>query len=311
MPGPAAWSTRSRRLLALAASVLSIGIRPDLARAQDQHPNEALAFDRPESWALEYFASSTLLAGLETPRRREPWSVYFGAEVEWIPSISDGDRYVGIDGTKQEDLNKAPFYLRPRFIIGLPHEFAFTVAFDPPIRTFGIKPKLLALAIERPIVEAGAWTIGGRIAGQVGTVNGAYTCPKSVLAYPPGSVNNSYGCDGESSDTARLDDVGGEVSLAHAGLGRWPIAPHVAVEVNYMNLAFQVHAPTFGFIDTTRYTTHGVTVAGEVGFSYALGPRFGLSADYLYTPLSISRASTGTYHLPFYTVRAMLTYRIK
>ena len=312
MPAPHTRRISLGRLAAAAACVLCVLARPAPALAQDVHPSLIpLAFDQPEAWALNYFTSSTLLSGLETPRTRSPWSVSFGAELEWIPAISPGNRYVGLDGTKQEDLNKTPVYLRPRFTIGLPGKISLIVAFDPPIRAFGIKPKLLALAVERPIYESDPWTVGLRAYGQMGSVDGAYTCPSSVVAFTPGSLENPYGCTAESSDTATLRYLGGEVSVAHEGLGRWKLSPHIAVGVNYFNTKFQVQAPTFGFIDHTLYTSHGFTVSGDIGVSYRLSGRLELSVDSLYTPLWVNRPSTGRYLVPFYNVRALFSYRIR
>lgn len=310
---PAAGTRRFPRgpVAALAISAVCLGVGPAPALAQGAVPTTPLSFDRPESWALKYFASATLLAGLEPPRKRPPWSVSFGAEVEWIPPVSDGNRYVGLEGTKQEDLNKAPVYLRPRFVIGLPDDFSLIVAFDPPIRAFGIKPKLLSVAVERPVYESEPWSVGLRVYGQVGTVTGAYTCPASVLAYPPGSPGNIYGCDAESTDVATLRYLGTEVSVAHEGLGRWKLSPHLSIGVNYMNLEMDTAAPTFGFIDAMRYTTHGFTVSGDIGVSHRFGDRLDLSVDSLYTPLWITRPTTGRYMVPFYNVRALFTYRIK
>src|SRR5689334_4242843 len=58
------------------------------AQAQTQH----LDFDRPEAWALKYFASSTLLNGLQPPEplseRPAIGSVTLGLEVGWLPRLN-------------------------------------------------------------------------------------------------------------------------------------------------------------------------------------------------------------------------------
>src|SRR5512134_658776 len=104
-------SRRARRARLVLSAVLTVAsVTAGTARAHgdgDHGQAEQLSFNRPEAWALKYFASATLMSGLETPRTRDPWSVSFGAEIGWLPSVSDSQRFVGFNGTKQEDLNKA------------------------------------------------------------------------------------------------------------------------------------------------------------------------------------------------------------
>src|SRR5215475_3085583 len=79
-------------------------------------PNQHVGFDRPEAWALKYFASTTLLSGLTPPEPaegRRPGSITLGLELDWIPELDLGQRTVGFNGTKPEDLNKAPILARP------------------------------------------------------------------------------------------------------------------------------------------------------------------------------------------------------
>ncbi len=282
------------------------------------NPVEQLNFDRPESWALKYFDSAMLLSGLDTPGARTPASVSIGFEIGWLPSLSASQRTVGFDGTKTEDLNKAPFLPRPRVVVGLPDRFSLIVAGDPPIRAFGIKPKLLAVGLERPVYEASNLVVGVRGYGQVGSVEAAFTCPTSVLGLAPGSPANAYGCRAESSDTASLRYVGGEVSAAYRGhrLGR--LSPHIAVGVNYLNMIFQVNAlrrdagTTFDYLDRTRELAHGVTASLSGGVSYPLTNRLSAAADVFYTPLSVVRPpSTLDRHDGLFNVRALIAYRVK
>src|SRR5690242_16014509 len=50
-----------------------------------------LNFDRPESWALKYFASASLLSGLTpadaSPESRHPGSITVGVEFGWLPTL--------------------------------------------------------------------------------------------------------------------------------------------------------------------------------------------------------------------------------
>lgn len=303
----------SRSLVAartLAAAVLALLAGP--AVAHEGHVHETLSFDRPEAWALRYFTSATVLAGLDPPRPSSPWAVSFGVELGWLPPVSEARRFVGFDGTKPEDLNKAPLFLRPRVTVTLPRNFSVTVAVDPPVTTFGITPRLVSLAVARPVYASERWSIGLRASGQAGSVKGAYTCPENVLGFAPGSPENLYGCQAKSSDTATLRYVGGEVSVAHQGLGSWKISPHAAVGVNYMAVAFQVNALTFGFIDQTHYDSRGFTFSGSAGASYPLGRRLEASLDAFYAPLAVQRpAPAGRQVNGFFNLRALITYRLR
>ena len=52
--------------------------------------NYHLGFERPESWGLKYFASTTLLSGLQPPEPTEGrriGSVTVGLELGWLPSL--------------------------------------------------------------------------------------------------------------------------------------------------------------------------------------------------------------------------------
>src|SRR5262249_56635281 len=117
--------------------------------------------------------------------------------------------------------NKAPIFGRPRLTLGLPWNAAVTLAYVPPIEVFGVKPNLFAFAVGRPIYDRGPWAVGLRAYGQIGHVEGAFTCPKEAARSRPGSPQNPLGCQGESSDTATQRygglELTGAYRLAQAG----------------------------------------------------------------------------------------------
>jgi hypothetical protein len=272
---------------------------------------EHLSFDRPESWALKYFTSASLLSGLETPRTVKPGALSIGLEIGSLPPLTDAQQLVGYNGTEAQDLNKAPFFLRPRVEIGLPARLSLIVAVVPPVRMFGIKPKMLALALQRPIYETPSWAVGLRAYGQVGTVQGSYTCPESALAFEPGTPGNVDGCQAASSDTASLRYAGGEVSVAYGPDAPHRFSPHAAIGITYMDVAFQVGALTFGMIDHTRYFSHGVTASLSGGVSYRLTARLSLGMDVFYTPLSVRRGlGAPVQNDGLFNVRGLVSYRL-
>jgi hypothetical protein len=276
-------------------------------------PTDRLAFDRPEAWALKHFDSATVLSGLETPRTLAPGSISLGVELGSLPTLSPEQRRVGFGGTKEEDLNKAPVFFRLRVTVGLPKRLSLVVAAVPPIRAFGTRPKLLAVGLGRPVYENDRWAVGVRGYGQVGNADAAFTCPPKVLAFTPGSAENSYGCQSESSDTATLRYIGGEVSLAYRPGGRTRVlSPHAAAGVNYFDLAFQVNALTFDYIDHTHLISHGATFSTSGGVSYPLGKRFDATLDLFYTPLSVRRpVGSSPQNDGLFNVRLLVTYRLR
>jgi hypothetical protein len=282
------------------------------AQTQVVAPVEHVDFNRPEAWALKYFTSTTLLGGFEVAEGRDPGSFALGLDVVGLPSLNAAERRVGFDGTKEEDLNKAPLFVRPRLSIGLPDRFTLTLAVTPPITVFGLKPWLLAAGLERPMYTSHQWSLGWRTYGQIGTVTGAFTCPRSVLAFPEGSAENSYGCEAESSDVVTLRYAGAELMATRSVEALGKVVPHLAVGGNYVNSIFQVNAHTFGFLDRTRIQTSGATVSFSGGVGYRFSRRAALSADLFYTPLSVQPAfGAAVSTRSLLTARGSLTFRLR
>jgi len=275
-------------------------------------PPEQLSFDRPESWALAHFTAATLLSGLDTPATRKPGDVSIGLELGWLPRLDSAQLRVGFNGLEMEDLNKAPFIPRPRVTIGLPARLSLIVAGTPPVRMFGVKAALLALGLERPLVETPRWNVGLRGYGQIGTANAAYTCPESKLAFAPGTPGNEDGCQALSSDTATLRYVGAEASVAYQPSESARVSPHAAVGLTYMDVGFQVDALVFGYVDHTDMVSHGVTVFGSGGITARLTSRLSMGLDVFYSPLPVRRSpGAPAQNDGFLNLRALMTYRLR
>src|SRR5579875_454140 len=177
-----------------------------------------IGFDRPEAWGLKYFTSATMLSGFETPEPLAGYhagSITVGLEFGNLPTLDAGQQRIGFNGTEPEDLNKAPVFVRPVVKIGLPKKFSIIAGAPPPFRFFGLTAHLFALGLERPLFEREQWTLVWRASGQVGSVKGAFTCPRSVLAFAPGSAGNPTACVGESSDVSSLRYAGAEFQFAY------------------------------------------------------------------------------------------------
>jgi len=279
-------------------------------------PVQHLSFDAPESWALKYFTSMTLLSGLEPPEtfgeERHTGSITAGFEIDWLPSLSGARATVGFSGHKQEDLNKAPIFARPSIRVGLPWKLSVIATGPAPIDVFGVTPSLFALGIERPVIERPQWRLNWRVYGQLGSVSAAFTCPKKVLGFAPGSPGNPTGCVAESNDTATLRYAGTELQFAHRLPWIPRLTPHVSAGYNLINSAFQVNAPLTNRLDRTYLWTRGETYHGTAGVSYLLTKRLALTVDAFYTPLSIRRAAgTPRVNDGLFNVRALVSYDLR
>jgi hypothetical protein len=274
-----------------------------------------VGFDRPEAWGLKYFASTTLLSGLQPPEQTEGphfGSVSIAFELGSLPTLDAGETRIGFGGKSPEALNKAPIFARPVVRLGLPGKFSVVVAIPPPIKVFGVASRLVAFGLERPLLQQGRWTVGWRGYGQLGSVKGAFTCPTSVLPFAPGSPQNPTECVGESSDVATLRYAGSEFQFAYRIPGMPKLVPHAAAGGNFIDGAFQVHAPVEDGLDQTRLWTHGGTFSATAGISYLITKRTAFVVDAFYSPLFVQRSPSGpASNDGLFNVRALISYAFR
>ncbi len=144
------------------------------------------------------------------------------------------------------------------------------------------------------------------------TVKGSFTCPRSVLAFAPGTADNVTGCLGESADVASLRYAGSEFEVAYRIPSMPRLVPHVAAGGNFIDAALQVHAPIQGGLDQTRLWTRGGTFSGSGGITYILSKRAALSVDAFYTPLWVRRNPTAPRtNDGLFNLRALITYTFR
>lgn len=280
-------------------------------------PNLHIGFDRPEAWALKRFDAATLpstMLPVGPAELRNSGTISVALESDWLPTLDTGQETVGFNGTKFEDLNKAPALIRPLIAVQLPWDFKVFATAPPPISTFGIKPRLFAFGVERPLLESGQWTLDWQGYGQVGSVKGAFTCPESVLAFPGGSPENPDYCIAPSADIASLRFAGMQFQVAHQ-LPQLPkLVPHVSVAGTFVDVAFQSHSPTMGpggfGVAEVRQWTRGGMFSTSGGASYLFTPQITFTVDVFYAPLGVSRTQGAPVtNDGLFNVRGLLSYQ--
>jgi hypothetical protein len=274
--------------------------------------NYHVSFDRPEAWGLKYFASTSLLSGLQPPEPAEGHrvgAITLGFELGWLPTLDAGQERIGFNGHAPQDLNKAPILARPVVRIGLPGKFTLVAAAPPPFHVFGVTTHLFAFGVERPVWQAAQWTLSWRGYGQVGSVKGAFSCSDVAVTFAPLSPENPTSCLGRSADVASLRYAGSEVQFAYKIPGMPRLVPHVAAGGNFIDAAFQTDAPVVKGLDQTRLWTRGATFSGTAGASYLVTKRAAFTVDAFYTPLWVRRSVTAPRtNDGLFNVRALMSY---
>jgi hypothetical protein len=289
-------------------ALCSVTLSQNLAHAF----TESLDSDRPEAWAMNYYTSVTLFTGFGTPHSREFGSIELGGELDWLPQQGIAERRVGFNGTKLDDLNKAPIFARPHLTLGLPWNFALSLSYLPPIRIFGVEPHLFAFAIERPIYERRPWTFGVRAHGQIGTIDGAYTCSKDNTKFPAGSPQNPLGCELESNDTVTQNYGGLELSGSYRIERLRGLTPYLTVGGNFLSTKFQTRASYNGIRDRARMVADTWTFSATAGITYPLSDRLSLSIGLFYSPLWVVRPpGTSSQNDPLFNVRSQINFLLR
>ena len=286
------------------ALVLAVGT-PAAARVSDRVAD--LDWDRPEAWAMKYFNSVSRLTGLGPPTVREPWSVELGLELGSIPHLSEDQRRIGFGGVKVEDINRLPAFARPRVTVGLPAKLSLDLAWVPPVELEGVTSNLVSVGLERPFFRSGALVLGARLSGQVGTVEGDFTCSEDEAAFPPGSPQNIWGCESPSEDELSLNHVSLAVT---GGVAVKRTTFHWGLAATWMDMEFQVDAVTYGIIDRSLLLADGWTWSVNGGASWQLTPRISLAGELFYSPLSVTRPpSDDSENDALLNLRTLLRYR--
>ena len=298
----------NKRLPLLIIYLLGISI-PSALLAQGRPDPEYFDFDAPESWALKYFASASLITGYGPLISREAGWIDLQLEVVQLPFLGEEYRRVGFNGTKVENLNNAPISIRPHLIYYLREKLALSLSYVPPIELWDVKANLLAGSINWSPINKGPLTVGLRLYGQIGTGEGAFTCTEENVAAGDDFEKNPYGCNKISRDRAHLDYLGVEISAAYRIDKLKGLRPFVAVGYNRMNLKFGINSTLFGEPDSRTQKSQGETVTFSGGFTIPITSKLQFGLHLFYAPLDVRRNFRDTAENDsLVNLRAQITY---
>jgi hypothetical protein len=299
------------RLLSVFAIVLIVA--PGFAFAQPVVEETIdLEFDRPESWAMRFFAGVTLPMESAVGRDLRPGGVAFELEAITIPSLSREQRTIGFDGMKEEDLNKLPLLGRGRIVVGLPYGFHATAGWVPPLEIGGVKGNLISVGVGREVRLGGAWTASARAFAQDGSIRGAFTCWDDVLRHPPASSGNPFGCEDLSKDEYSLSVAGGELQIARTIVFAGAPQVYAGAAAAAMDAEFQVSALRSGFLDRTLLRSDGTVVTYTAGARWRLPSGITVGGEIVYAPLEVDRNdSRGTIEDPLVNFHFVIGMRAR
>jgi hypothetical protein len=290
-------------LLALAAAAAGAEERIDVFEQVD--------FDRPEAWGMKFAAAVTDFAAVEAPRPLEAGAVELGFEAASVPSLSADERRIGFVGTKEEDLDRTPVYGRLRVEIGLGHQLALELGVVPPIELDGLTPRLLAVALARPLLDRGRLRLGLRLGGQFGSFRGDITCSRSDVSAGDDPVQNPFGCETPSDDELETRLASLELVAARGPEQAGGFEPFLALAAHHLDGRFQVDARYSGIVDRTRLETDGFFWSAALGASGAIADRWRLAGSLYYSPLEIQRPGHSSANEPVFNLRLALFRQIR
>ena len=295
--------------LVLPATVVLALVGGSAAAQEVFAAQEIVDFDRPEAWAMKYFASVTSMSGFG-PRRLRAGEVELQFELGQVPDLDSRQRTVGFNGFKEEDLNRTPVLARPRVALGVGGGFVLTGGVVPPLEIDGVEALVLSLGLDRSFALSPNVDLGIGVFAEQAEIEGDFTCTAKDVAFAPGTPENAFGCEAVSEDEVDFETYGLRI-----GLGvelPWRNARlHIAAIHTELDGEFRVNARTFGFIDRTSLVTDGDLQSFAAGFSWRLLEKSRFAAEVYYAPLDVDRPDhEGVESDDLVQLRLMATYRL-
>lgn len=272
------------RQLPLLLCLLLVGQQAAAQQVIEGH--EILEEDRPEAWAMNTMAGTTLMSSFGPSPALVPGQWQGGVELGSIPWLSATERRVGFNGFKSEDLNKSPVFGRARLAIGLPAGLVAEIGYTPPVSIGGARSRdLVSLAVGRRFVQRPTWSLSGRLFGQHGSIMGDITCPAELAGELDPDLN-PFDCRAASRDRVTLNYYGADLT---AGWQRATWQWHAGIGWMRTELGVQVDAVTGAFRDRTRLTAHGSRAFVTLGAGRQFRENWSLGLELLHVPIPVRR----------------------
>jgi hypothetical protein len=159
----------ARRLLAIAAAVALVA---PTARAQERAV-ERREFSDGQGKLMAFYSAALTFSPVGAPRERTRGSLELGLELGYVPHLDAEQRRAG---DKPESTNLAPLFPRPRVTYALSDRVTVEGSWIPPIEFFDVKANIASAALTWTSPVRGALRFAPRLAGTIGSVEGAITC---------------------------------------------------------------------------------------------------------------------------------------
>lgn len=253
-------------------------------------PDEVLDFDRTEAWAMKYFAAVGLMQGDGPPPGLEPGHFALGFELSNIPRLSKAQRTVGFNGTKTENLNKAPILARPLVHYAVTRRWSVTAAYVPPVEVFDhLKTHLAGLSVNYRAYEGERLRVGLRLIGQWTWAQGDFTGAKEI-AGDPDPERNPLGVQEPSQDIFTSWTATFEAGLAWRLPTRRETSWFLDTAVTHADLDFEIDAILAGgYRDNRHQVTEGWLWSIGTGVETQLTPTISARLAAVYVPLGVRR----------------------
>ena len=253
-------------------------------------PDEVLEFDRPEAWAMKYFAAVGLMQANGPSADLEPGHFALGFELTNIPHLSEAERTVGFNGTKAENLNKAPILARPLVHYAISRRWSISAAYVPPIEIFDrLKTHLAGVSVNYDAYEGERFSVRLRAIGQWTQAEGDFTGPEDI-AGDEDPTRNPLGVQEPSQDVFTSWTSSLEAALHWNLPTKRKTSWFFTTAVTYADLDFEIDAILAGgYRDNRHQVTDGWIYSIGTGLESQLTERISARLTAVYVPLSVRR----------------------